>query len=136
MNLEDLNSRISQIINLYNCALADGKFADSEKKLLIEIAKRFEIDLNSIYRIIFSENELHLELPKTREEKMQHIIDLVFMMMIDCKITNNEKDFCKSIVLKLGYSVRTIDYLISKILKDIKVNVDGENFEYDEKVYV
>ena len=42
--LTDLkHSRISQLINLFNCSMVDGHLAESEKRLLIEIAARLNI---------------------------------------------------------------------------------------------
>lgn len=132
MDVQNYSSQISQLINLLNCALSDGKFVESEKKFLIEIANRFGMDSNFIENIFHSEIEFNFEMPSAKEEKMQHLIDLVFMMMIDCKITNEEKSFCEEIAIRLGFSAKTIDFLISKILKDIKVKVEEDNFIFDK----
>lgn len=121
------NSEISQIVNLFNCALADGYFAESEKKLLNDIASRLGVGKDFINAVYDSKDNFTFELPNTHEEKMQHLIDLVFMMMIDCKINKKEIDFCKKIAINIGFRPDSVELLISQILKDIQVDISCED---------
>ncbi len=122
--LTDLkHSRISQLINLFNCAMVDGHLAESEKSLLIEIAARLNIKSINIKTFINSSNNPRFQLPVKLEERMQHMIDLVFMMMIDCQISNSELKFCKAIAKRIGFKPTAVEMIISNILKDINSEI-------------
>ena len=125
------NQKVNQLVNLFTCAFVDGSFDESEKKFLLEIAKRLKIEQISIDNLYELQKNILDNFSITQnldeEEKIQHIIDLIFMMMIDCQICEKQLEFCKNVAKQTGYELKIVDLLISRILKEIKVEVDTEN---------
>ena len=125
------NQKVNQLVNLFTCAFVDGSFDESEKKFLLEIAKRLKVEQISIDNLYELQKNISDNFSITQnldeEEKIQHIIDLVFMMMIDCQICEKQLEFCKNVAKQTGYESKIVDLLISRILKEIKVEVHTEN---------
>ena len=63
-------------------ALKDNDFEDQEKKTIIKIATRLGLNISDI-ESAFSQPSLRLEVPLSLSERIQHLHDLVLIMLAD-----------------------------------------------------
>lgn len=115
--------RKSHIKNLISLAFSDAEIDKHELDLLVEISSRWgltPIELGEIWQ-----NPLKIKFmpPKTMEESVQQLLDLIFMMMIDGKIKEREMDFCKIIAPHLGFPPSAIDGIVNTVIDGINRDI-------------
>lgn len=111
--------RRSHIKNLITVAMADGHLDNVEWTLLVSIAKALGTSEEEI-EIIKNTQGVTFVPPKTYEEKVEQIQDLVAIMTIDGQINPRELELCKKISLKLDILPQLVDQIISDMFPDNK----------------
>ncbi len=116
-NSYDKKKRRSHFKNLFSIARADGDVDRAEMDLVIGLAEKFHMSTEEVTRIIRNPEDIPLITPKTAEERMEHLYDLINVMMVDGRIDEKELFLCKSLALKLGCSEETIDGLLRDLIE-------------------
>ena len=116
-NSYDKKKRRSHFKNLFSIARADGNVDRAEMDLVIGLAEKFHMSTEEVTRIIRNPEDIPLITPKTAEERMEHLYDLINVMMVDGRIDEKELFLCKSLALKLGCSEETIDGLLRDLIE-------------------
>lgn len=105
--------RRSHIKNLISIALSDGHLSDDEWELLVYLASRLGMEEEEIKAIKENPDAVTFVMPKTHDQRVQQIEDLVLLMSIDHDINPNEVQLCKKISLKLDVLPQIVDSIIA-----------------------
>jgi uncharacterized tellurite resistance protein B-like protein len=116
-NSYDKKKRRSHFKNLFSVARADGDVDRAEMDLVIGLAEKFHMSTDEVTRIIRNPEDIALVTPKTAEERMEHLYDLITVMMIDGRIDEKELFLCKSLAVKLGCREETVDSLLRDLIE-------------------
>ncbi len=108
----------SHLKNLIEIALADGTFDEREKKLIKEIAIKLELSENDIDEIQKHPETVKFTPPSSEKLKIEHLNELVKMMMADNKIDEEEVKVCKNLAIKLNLAPNIINDLIDMNIND------------------
>jgi uncharacterized tellurite resistance protein B-like protein len=108
--------RRSHIKNLISIALADGQLTQDEWDLLLVIASHLGMREEEINAIRNNPDTVNFVAPKTHEERVQQIEDLVALLAIDHDINPKEIELCKKICLRLDVLPQIVDSIIAKHL--------------------
>jgi uncharacterized tellurite resistance protein B-like protein len=107
--------RRSHVKNLVAVALADGQLMDAEWQLLVRIGVQLGISEAETMRIKNNPDSVMFIAPKTHEERVQQIEDLVSIISIDRDINPLEVELCKKISLRLDVLPQIVDSIIARI---------------------
>ncbi len=105
--------RRSHVKNLITIALADGHLSEDEWELLVYLASRLGVGEEEINAIKENPEAVTFVMPKTHDQRVQQIEDLVLLMSIDHDINPNEVELCKKISLKLDVLPQIVDSIIA-----------------------
>jgi uncharacterized tellurite resistance protein B-like protein len=117
-NRNDKKKRRSHFKNLFSVARADGDVDRAEMDLVIGLAEKFHMSTDEVTRIIRNPEDIALVTPKTAEERMEHLYDLITVMMVDGRIDEKELFLCKSLAVKLGCSEESVDSLVRDLIEE------------------
>lgn len=106
--------RRSHVKNLITIALADGHLSEDEWELLVYLASRLGMEEEEINAIKENPEAVTFVMPKTHDQRVQQIEDLVLLMSIDHDINPNEIELCKKISLKLDVLPQIVDDIIAR----------------------
>jgi len=120
----DKKKRRSHFKNLFAVARADGKVDRDEMDLVVGLAEKFHMSTDEVTKIIRNPDSVTLVTPKTQEERVEHLYDLVSVMMVDGKIDEKELFLCKSLAVKLGCGEETIDSLIRDLIEQAMKGIE------------
>jgi len=116
-NSYDKKKRRSHFKNLYLVALADGDVDRDEMDLIVGLAEKFNMAAEEVTEIIRNPDAVAFVIPKTPEEHMEHLYDLVTVMMVNAQIDEKELYLCKSLAVKLGCEEDLVDSLIRDLIE-------------------
>jgi uncharacterized tellurite resistance protein B-like protein len=106
--------RRSHVKNLISIALADGQLTSEEWDLLVYIASTMGINEAEIENIKNNPDSVSFISPKSHDESIQQIEDLIAVLTIDHDINPKEVELCKKICLKLDVLPQIVDTIIAK----------------------
>ena len=89
--------------NLFEMAMIDSHFDDSEYQLLEKLAKKHKVSKKELEKIKEDPSQIEFELPKDKNVKFEQFFELVHMMAIDESIFDEEMNLCKIFAKKFGY---------------------------------
>ena len=116
-NNYEKKKRRSHFKNLFAVARADGDVDRAEMDLVIGLAEKFHMSTDEVTKIIRDPDAVALVTPKTPKERMEHLYDLITVMMVDGKIDEKELFLCKSLGVKLGCEETDIDSLVRDLIE-------------------
>jgi len=119
---------------LLKLAVSDGHLDDNEFEFIIKVGQKFEKSPEEVAEIREApEADPKLEdLP--RKERLKILYDLVFIMVVDGTIDDNEMNICLNTASTLGYDPHIIEDLVYLIEAQVK-NGSSLDEAYD-KVYL
>jgi uncharacterized tellurite resistance protein B-like protein len=94
----------SHMKNLFEMAMIDSHFDDSEYELLEKLAKKHKVSVKELNKIKEDPSQIEFELPNDKDEKFEQFFELVHMMAIDENIFDEEMNLCKIFAKKFGYN--------------------------------
>jgi uncharacterized tellurite resistance protein B-like protein len=104
----------SYIKNLLEVAIADGKLDESELKVIISIAGKFDMTRDEVIAIKDNHPSIEFTPPSSYSAKVKLLEDLVKIMIADKQIDEKEVKICKDLALKLNIAPVIVDELIEK----------------------
>jgi len=107
-----IRDRISILAQLAN---ADGDFDIRELAFIYNVSLRNNIEVETIAEIINEPHPIISYDTLSRNEKVDYMTDILFLMMIDGKILPKEIQFCLTLSKKLGFNQSDIQNLISEL---------------------
>jgi hypothetical protein len=109
--------RLSHIKNLLILSGRDGRITQEEINLIFSIAIEKDISQEEFQRIVDRPDSISFYPPTSFHERIDQLIDLVKVMMVDGEIDEDEIIFCKTVAEKLGFNHRIIDKIVHDIIK-------------------
>ncbi|MCX2742286.1 hypothetical protein OO013_00340 [Mangrovivirga sp. M17] len=122
----DTKEKKSHLRNLILVALVDGKIDKKELDLLKRLSENLDISKSEFENLIENPHIGDFVVPKSYDDKMLQVLDLVAMIIADGKIQDEERDLCKSIALKLNINPKVIDDLLLKVRGDLEAGKPKE----------
>ncbi len=113
-------ARRSHVKNLIEVALADGHLATEEWNMMVYLAKKFSISEHQIKEIKDNPDAVEFIVPKSHEESLLQIEDLLMVMTVDHEISPKEVELIKKIAIKLNVLPQMVDEIIARIEGDKK----------------
>ena len=93
----------SHMKNLFEMAMVDSHFDDSEYHLLKKLAKKHKVSEKELDKIKEDPAKIKFELPEDEGAKFEQFFELVHMMTIDNNMLAEELNLCKIFAKKFGY---------------------------------
>lgn len=114
-----------QFMNLVLLANADGHLDDVELTLLYKIGRQIGLTYTQIGTIIDDPKGHYIIPPTSKDERLEMLLDLVRVMVIDNEIDPKEMKLMENFVVQLGYkSLDDID--LESIVALIKRGEDND----------
>lgn len=108
---------------LYKIGVADGMLDQWEDQYIHKIAEKLSITQETLASIFDKPDDYINALPETYAQRLEFYYNLLFMMGIDNKVTEEEKTLCKEIGFKLCFNPMLMDDLIQIITVNLGKSV-------------
>jgi hypothetical protein len=93
----------SHMKNLFEMAMVDSHFNDSEFQLLQKLAKKHKVSERELNKIKENPARVKFELPEDSDRKFEQFFELVHMMIIDDNMYDEELNLCQLFAKKFDY---------------------------------
>jgi uncharacterized tellurite resistance protein B-like protein len=120
---KDKSAKLNHLKNLWCLALSDGKLAQSEIMTIKAVMERDGINSKELERIMKNPNSVSYVVPSNDNERRMYMKDLIFLMMSDGHIAEEEKEVCKLAAISYGYKPEIVDNLIEVLILEVAANV-------------
>ncbi len=117
----------SHIRNLVRIAGADGNIDDSEYKLLLRIARKYEIGEEVVQEIIEQVDTLPFTPPSSKEERYVQLWNLGRMVMADGVKDPDELSKISRFAIGLGFKAEIVPGLVNEVISI----VEAKSYEDD-----
>ena len=118
--------------NLYLIACADGRIDESEENLLLEVAYNLGLSQEEVESIIESNEELEFIIPEDPEEAYYSLKNLVYMMIVDGEVDENEYALCMQFAQQIGLGQHEIEEIL-KEYEQIRLERQKNQTEIEEQ---
>ena len=109
----------SHINNLVSIAQSDGDFSIAEKRLIFNIGRRHGLKDEKLKKIIKSTDPIKFKVPENDNDRVNMVMDMVEMLLVDGAATEVEIADCISISEKLGFRKAIVGVLVRKVIMDM-----------------
>jgi len=116
----------SHIRNLIRIACADGTVDDKEWKLLIRIARKFELSEEEVKDVMDNIDDFSFAPPANKEDRNLQLYNLGRMVMADGVQDDEEMVKINRFAVGLGYSIDYVHVLVDLVISMIKEGYDSE----------
>ncbi|MCB0481206.1 MAG: TerB family tellurite resistance protein [Flavobacteriales bacterium] len=106
----------SHIRNLVRIAGADGVIDDAERKLLLRIARRYELSEEDVDDIIVNIDKMHFTPPATKQERYTQLYNLGRMVMADGVQNEAEVTKISAFAVGLGFPTALVPKLVEEVI--------------------
>lgn len=105
---------------------ADGKISANEMVYLLQLGESLNVDAEKVREILY-EDDVQLFVPPAEVDRMTIFYYIVFLMKVDGKIEESEKNLLYHLGVKLGFNHLMISDVVNVINKYInqKMPVDA-----------
>ncbi|MFQ3576491.1 MAG: hypothetical protein SNJ77_08650 [Cytophagales bacterium] len=114
------------LANLAALSKVDGKLDAHEMAYLYKIGKKFGFNSNEVERIVDNADINFLAIPEGREDKLNHLMDSLEMLLADGKIEEEELDFVTNFAQKLGFKYEIAGVLVRKMAMEMQLGKTRE----------
>jgi uncharacterized tellurite resistance protein B-like protein len=117
----------SHIRNLIRIASADGTIDDKEWKLLIRIARKFELSEEDVKDIMNKIDSMSFTPPANKEDRNLQLYNLGRMVLADGEKDTEELKKINRFAIGLGYRPDTVEGLVDKVISMIEAGSSSED---------
>ena len=117
---------LGNIKALIGIAMADGRLDDNERNLILQIADKSGISAEEVQYINENMDIVEWKPADNRDDKIQQLREMVWVMCSDGEIDENEEALCRVLALGLGFDPEAVDVLIAELLVNFKVWIDQQ----------
>lgn len=111
--------------------LADGHVDPNEMKFLAVICQRVGLSEKQLKAILQNPQSIEFAPADNPNERMQQLIEMVWMMMADGQIDPREMDVCMQLAIKLGFKPSAVTGLVRHIINEIERNRGTQRVSVD-----
>ena len=116
----------TQLSILVNLARADGNISEKESALIRQIGIAHGMSLQEITAVIQAPENTHNLSSLTPDDKFEYMYNIVQLMKVDGRLSENEIKFCTKMASRLGYDEAVLFELVTKIYTDPKASGDRQ----------
>lgn len=109
----------SHINNLVSIAQSNGEFSMAEKRLIFNIGRRHGLKDEKLKKIIKTTEPIEFKVPDNDNDRVNMVMDMVEMLLIDGTATEVEIADYISISEKLGFRKAIVGVLVRKVIMDM-----------------
>ncbi len=106
--------------NLVMLARVNGKVEETEKQLLIRIAKRLSLTQEQVDEIVQNPDSYPMVPPSSFEERIERFIQFVQMIVIDGDVDPSEHNLIGVYAIALGFKQDQVASYEEKIIQHLK----------------
>lgn len=110
----------SHIRNLVRVACADGKIHEAEYKLLLRIARKYEISEEMVKEIIENVDNMRFTPPANKQDRYIQLWNLGRMVMADGVEDKDEKAKVSRFAIGLGFKADIVPGLVEEVITIVK----------------
>ncbi len=111
--------RKSHFRNLCTVALADGVLTNGERDFLMLLAVRCGVTPDEAKRVITNPRSIEFVPPDNDSDRVDQLIELVHMMMIDGDIDERELTFCMTMAVKMGFRAEAVGAIVKRTIEAV-----------------
>ena len=132
---DEIKTRMYDLIRIMQ---ADRKIEPNEEILLVKVANRISLSENELKQIIkqvmTNPRSIKVSYPTDPKEKINYLLDMVAMMMVDANIDIREAIICETIAIKPGFRPQIVPEMIKTLIDLAVKNVPRQTIktELDE----
>lgn len=130
--METKRKHAAHLCNLIAMALRDNDFDEKEKKVIMKIATRLGICYDD-FREIIQNDSLVCDIPEALSERIQHLHDMVLVMMADGVVHEEEVKFIARFINIYGFNIIKDDQKINVNIEELRNQRSFEKFMIDFK---
>lgn len=116
--------------------LADGQIDRNEMQLLGIICRRVGLSEKEFNVILQNPQSIAFTPARSLDDRMQQLIDMVAMMMIDGHIDPREMEICIHLASKLGFRPSSVAGLVHHIINELENNLETQQVSIDVAAYL
>ena len=114
-------AQMAHITNLISLASIDGEISENEKNFIVKTAQIFGLTQEEFNQCFKDSDNLVIEVPKSDDDKVEYLKNVVVMMMADGHIDEKEREFAEYLAEEFGYNGKeAIDIIYDEVLKETK----------------
>ena len=110
-----LSYKKNHLSNLIALAKVDGNLHPEEEKMLYKMGEIYGLKDRQIASLINYDERTSLNIPKSHEQKMNQLYDLVTMIYADGKVEESEVHFCEELMIKFGFKREVVQWMINML---------------------
>ena len=114
--------RETAVKNVIAVMLADGKIDPNEMKFLATVCQRAGLSEKELKNILQKPQSIKFTPAKSPNDRMQQLVDMVWMMLADGQIDQREMDMCITLATHLGFKPSAVGALVQHIISELKKN--------------
>ena len=112
-----LSFKKNHMRNLIALAKADGQLHSSEEEMLYKIGAKYGLKDRQIATLIQNDKSIASKVPKSHDQKMNQLYDLVIMVYADGIVEDREVAFCEELMISFGFKKEIVLWLIENFEK-------------------
>ncbi|MHC5308520.1 TerB family tellurite resistance protein [Myroides sp. LJL116] len=118
--------------SIVRVALANGHCSAEEREFIDQLAHRLEITPQDYKNILLDPTKYPVNPPYLEIKRIERLYDLARMTYVGNMLGPKQKDILKKFAVALGFT-NDVDYLVSKALSLMVLNVDEDTFVQEIK---
>ncbi len=116
----------SHFANMLAVSKLDGKIGDEELVYLYKAGVKFGYTEQDVNEFINSDEDFEAQVPATREERIEQVLDILELIASDKVVSEEELDFVTKFAFKLGAKSEFTDIIIRKMAMELVQNKTRE----------
>ncbi|MDH4089325.1 MAG: TerB family tellurite resistance protein [Cyclobacteriaceae bacterium] len=109
-----LSYKKNHIKNLLALAKADGVMHPNEIALLYKIGRKYGLKDRQVKLLIETDEKPGMNVPKSHNDKMNLLYDLILMVYADEVVDKHEIEFCEEAVKQFGMKKQLVSWLLEE----------------------
>ena len=120
-------AKMAHIANLISLASIDGEISENEKNFVVKMAQVFGLTQEEFNQCFKDSDNLIIEVPKSDDDKVEYLKNVVVMMMADGHIDEKEREFAEYLAEEFGYNGKeAIDIIIEDLMNKSQMGKSTE----------
>jgi len=128
----ETKERRFQFKNMISLALIDGDFDDNENEFLRMRGMQLGLSRGDVDAVLKHPERVKFVQIKDPDRRIQHLYDLVIMMIADGRVVQAEMDFVQTLAAMMGFRPSDVPRLLESIVESARQNakptIDAEEF--------
>ncbi|PUB29559.1 hypothetical protein C8J95_106214 [Elizabethkingia sp. YR214] len=131
MNIQISENLKAHFLRLYQMAICDDNFSKLELKMLYRFAEERGVTAKNLDEILLNPLDTKNALPRTLEDKIDYLYDLVLMIWADDLVDDNERSALEKYIKLFGFVEENISAIADYLLEAVKSGKTKSDILYE-----